>query len=307
MGTKGYTLCAVATGAAYNQMQATLFTASATNGLPDDYTAFCPLNGQSTVAAYASGSGQLDLYAVPAPGQGFGAPVGSQALETGYDILIPFTIGTQELALAYTSSSGIFQFFGVTGSGFQPLNTFSSTSPSTVSLTTVLPFFDWQGSTKGGSYMIGYDTNTGQVAFYQLTAQDDGTVAVNVVWQPTQLWDTGWMRFGYFQFGPESFFIKTNPSHGHVYIDHIMDDPSQGSHPAVTGLPLPLDLTATVTFTLQGDPCFATYFASSGAVTLNRFRGDLNGWFEGAQATVTNGGSMAVSLVNGSAPVILFY
>lgn len=309
MGTKGYTLCAVSPGSAYNQMQATVYTAGTSDGLPDGYTAFVPVvsGGTASVAAYDSATGQVDVYALPTPGQGFGSATGSQTLAAGWDMLLPFTLGDQGMVLGYAAGSGTFQFYSLSGATFQAQNTFTGTSPATTSLTTVVPFLDWDGSTPGGSYLLCYDMNTGQVAIYQLTAGENGAVEVGLTWQPDELWATGWTRFGPFQFGPENFFIKTNVDYNTVYIDHIMDSASLGTHPAAKGLPLPLDLTAVTPFTLLTDPCFATYLASSGAVTLNRFQGNLQGWFEGAQATAISGAGTATFLPGGDSPLILIY
>ena len=304
--TRGYTLCSVGAGSAYNQMQAAVFTASQENGLPAGYTAFLPLAGAGAVAAYNSTTGDADVYAVPAAGQGFGASSGSQSPGAGFDALLPFTLGGQPMALGYSSSSGTVQFFGVSGTTLTARNTFAAGS----GMTTVLPFLDWDGSTAGGTYLLCYDMNSGAVAIYQLTASGGGVQATKA-WSPSEPWAEGWTRFGLFQYGPENFFIKTNVKYGTVFIDHIMDEPSQGTHPAQEHLPLPLDLTAVATFTLLGDPCFATYLANSGAATFNRFRGDLTGWTEGAQATAVTGGSLAVSLPSassgGSAATLLFY
>jgi hypothetical protein len=309
MGNKGYTLCAVAPGPAYNQMTADVFTAGSDNGLPDGYTAFCPLAGQTSVAAYASATGQADVYAVPAAGQGFAAPAGSQQLTAGFDVLQPFTLGDQPMAVGYAAATGTFQFYSVSGGTFQALSTFSGTSPTTTGFTTVFTFLDWDEGKPVGTYLLGYEMDTGKVAIYHLSAGTGtaGSLDVSMVWQPAKPWAEGWTRFGVFQFGPENFFIKTNINYGKVFIDHIMDDPGEGTHPAVTDLPLPQDLTAVATFTLLADPCLATYLASSGEITLNRFQGSLAGWYPGAQATGVTGASQAVSLTGGAAPTLLFY
>src|SRR6185295_18798465 len=247
MGTKPYTLCAVSPGSAYNQMQTALYSASTGDGLPDDYTAFVPIasggSGEAgSVAAYASGTGRLDIYAVPGPGQGFAAPIGSQTHASGWDLLLPFSLGSQAMALGYSAASGTFEFYGLSGVTFKARNHFTGSSPGTAGFTTVLPFLDWDGSTPSGSYMLCYDSNTGQAAIYQLSAGESGKVEVALVWQPSELWAEGWERFGLFQLGPENFFLKTNVVHDTVYIDHVMDEASLGTHPAAKGLPLPLDL-----------------------------------------------------------------
>lgn len=298
MPSKRYALCSISAGAKYNAMKAKLYMPRI-GGLPNDYTAFCPFAGH--LAAYAAKSGRLDVYANPAPGKGFGKPVATQTIATGLAFLQPFQLGTvrkpqTQMAVGYDSTSGVLQFYAIDGTSFDAKNTYKSFP----ALTTLLPYLSWDGS-----YLLCYDMTNGHVTTYSLAAGTGGDVTVTAVWKPTKPWAKGWTRFGPFRFGPENFFIKTNIDAKHTYIDHLMDDAGEGSHPAAENLPLPLNLAAVATFTLDSDPCFATY-APSGAVELNRFRGDVQGWFTGAKTKVMRGARFAVALES-ETPVVLFY
>jgi len=293
--TKNATLTLVTTGAKYNQLKTKSFDAT----LPADYTSFCAIAGH--LLAYASASGRLDVYANPAKGK-LGAPVHSQTIGTGFSIITAFALGTVTgtanvpMVLAYDAASGAMQFFTITGNALHAQN--KANGPK--NCTTLLPFLNWNGS-----YVLCYDSATGGVGTYKLSAASGGNVSVKQVWKPSKNWAAGWTRFGPFQFGHETFFIKTNAIHHNTYVDHLLDDASLGSHPDHPDVPLDPNLTALATFILGGDPCFATYQAKTGATTFNRFTGDLL-WVEGAKDTAVKKGSIAVALST-SEPMLLFY
>lgn len=301
--SRDYTLASITTGSAYNQMQVKLFHGS---GWPGDYTAFAAV--EPHLAAYASGDGRIDFYTTPPAGSGFGKPAGTAGAAAGFDLVVPVTIGKAALLAGYTAASGAMTFYALSGTSIAALTQSGPAFPK--DLTTIVPFRSWGGSpftADGASYLLCYTRVSGTVGIYALTVSGK-KVGVTLVWSPSKPWATGWTRFGLFQFGTENFFIKTNEVHKTVFIDHIMDvaDKTQGTHPAAEHLPLPLNLTAIATFTLAGDPCFATYLASSGAVTFNRFLGDLSGWTPGAKATAVTGGTTAAALP-GSIATVLFY
>jgi hypothetical protein len=293
--TKNATLTLVTAGAKYNQMKTKTFEAT----LPADYTSFCAIDGY--LLAYASASGRLDAYANPSKGK-LGAPSASQTIDTGFTALASFALGAAAgktnvpMVLAYDAATGAMQFFTISGDELHAQNT----AHVSKNCTTILPFLTWSGS-----YVLCYDTKTGGVGTWQLSASGGGNVGIKQVWDPAKNWAAGWTRFGPFQFGHENFFIKTNSIHHNSYIDHLLDDASLGSHPDHENVPLDPNLTAVATFALGGDPCFATYQAKNGGTTFNRFTGALD-WVEGARGEAVKKGSVAVALSTAE-PMVLFY
>jgi len=75
----------------------------------------------------------------------------------------------------------------------------------------------------------------------------------------TKEWAQGWTRFAFFKMGGENFFLKTNPPHKNVNIDHMVDNPAEGSHPVGTHLPLALDLDVVAAVNFKHNAYFASY------------------------------------------------
>jgi hypothetical protein len=93
-------------------------------------------------------------------------------------------------------------------------------------------------------------------------------------------WARRWTRFAFFQLGGETFFLKTNIGRLNVNIDHILDDPSNGTIKVATHLDLhnAMDLDIVRPFELDyGEPWFVTYMADA-RTTLNRIHANCDGW-----------------------------
>lgn len=273
-------------------------------GLPSDLTQIVgvALGNKSFIAGYSPARGALDFFALGASGKITPKPVGSFALGTGWDIVQPFTIAKKPALLAYSAQSGAFQFWSVSAPGkllslgtYPPPNT-----PPTTGFTLVQPL-----AYRNVPYLLGYNTANGTVSTYQLGKDTASPLAVQEL--GTWTWAKGWARFGFFQFGGEWYFIKTNTVYKKVFLDHLWDDPSTyPSHPVCETFPLSQSLQAITTFSLGHFPYYFTY-ASNGAATVSQIWGDGTGSTLGGKVAAPKKASLVSSFANGATPLVLVY
>jgi hypothetical protein len=214
------------------------------------------------------------------------APAAS-SLELGgpWDTIEPFQLGGATYLLAYASTTGELAFIPLDEQlrSHTPYR-FSRVRPPgpTAGFDVAQPIV-----VNGMVYVLCYSAATGNVNAYSLTA-----TAAAAAGSPPQTpallaapiwvhqWARNWTRFAFFQLGGETFFLKTNTGKLNVNIDHVLDDPTQGTVEVGTYLQLDnaLELDLVRAFHLGGgDPYFIAYLGN-GSTTLYRFHGDCQGW-----------------------------
>ncbi|MBU6997061.1 MAG: hypothetical protein HXS42_05360 [Theionarchaea archaeon] len=275
----------------------------ATGTLPEGYTSIFPfaINSDSYMLMYDTTTHEADMYLIK--GTTWMNRVASQDLDSGFDIMNSFLLANQPHILAYNAKSGTFEFFLIEQNlTLSLLYTYSKSygDDATVGYTTVQPF-----SYRGSVYYLCYNFDTGGIAVYQLSVPETEPLKTTGIY--LHEWAQGWTRFAFFKVGGENFFLKTNTKYVNVNIDHIVDDPSQGSHPVGTHLNLPQDLDTVAAFSMNGgDPYFVTY-KKSGETTFNRIHGDCLGWTQEAALSTVEDASLAVPFQIGSMNYVLIY
>ena len=219
------------------------------------------------------------------------SPIIELDAEKPYQQLSPFMLGNQLHLLAYNDSDGIFDFFRVMPDHFAHQCRFQKTYGDITAGFSPVHAFAYRDSCQ----FMAYNKSTGTSRLYQLTVPPNTPLGVDMTWQKE--WAKGWENFSFFTLGGENFFFKMNPRYNAVNIDHYMDDPSQGSHPVGTKLPLSMDTTQTATVALQEGPGFIAYETGNGQLTVNRFHTDCQGWTCQAKQAV-NAGSSRLLVIN---------
>lgn len=237
-------------------------------------------------------------------------PVDSQ-LDIGgpWDVIEPFEIGNVPHLLAYSSDDGGFSFIPLTDElGTKPpyqysrrrdpgmTKGFDVTSPVVIN---------------GAVYYLCYSFDGGQVYIYSLDVVASSPPSrAPLISKPVWLhqWARRWTRFAFFELGGESYFLKTNVGKLNVNIDHIQDNPADGTVEVGTYLDLEdaLDLDIVRAFYLGGgNPYFVTYM-KSGKTTLNRFNGDCRGWTTEARLDTVAEATQIVPIQSGEICYLLF-
>ncbi|MGC1121148.1 MAG: hypothetical protein WBA22_08640 [Candidatus Methanofastidiosia archaeon] len=274
-----------------------------TGTLPEGYTSIFPfaINSNPYMLMYDKTTHKADIYLTK--DTTWMNRTASHDLDSDFDIMSPFLLAKQPHILAYNAKSGKFEFFRIEQDlTLSLLYTYSKTygDDATVGYTTVQPF-----SYRGSVYYLCYNFDTGTVAAYQLSVPATEPLKTTGIY--LHEWAQGWTRFAFFEFGGENFFLKTNTKYVNVNIDHIVDDPSQGSHPVGTHLNLPQDLDAVAAFSMDGgDPYFVTY-KKSGETTFNRIHGDCLGWTQEAALSTGEDAGLVVPFEIGSINYVLIY
>lgn len=271
--------------------------------LPEGYTSILPftISKKPYMLMYDKTTHEVDIYLTK--NTTWMDRVASHDLDSDFDILNPLLLANQPHILAYNAKSGKFEFFRIEQDlTLSLLYTYSKTygDDATTGYTTVQPF-----SYRGPVYYLCYNFDTGRVAVYELSVPETKPLKTTNVY--LHQWAQGWTRFAFFEFGGENFFLKTNTKYLDVNIDHIVDDPSQGSHPVGTHLNLPQDLDAVAAFSMDGgDPYFVTY-KKSGETTFNRIHGDCLGWTQEAALSTVKDADLVVPFEIDSSNYVLIY
>ena len=266
------------------------------------------------VVAYSKEMADSDVY-VFAPSDEWLKPAGvKMALGAGKDILNIFTLGDKPHLTTYTEKDGTFTTYGVRDdlSLSKPYVFYRSHELAISKGFSTVKFFTQLGQV----VFLGYNKTTGYVAMYtaSITPVSPGPGELPLVMLPiwSHPWAPSWVRFAFFQFGGENFFLKTNignPQNINVNIDHVMDILTAGTAEVGTGLQLAkaLDLTNVEPFTLRGDPYFAAYLSGTGELTLYRFHSDCRGWTAVARCDAPTGASVMTPIaVSDSEAVLVF-
>jgi len=246
-----------------------------------------------------------------APAAPWITPVDSRLdLEGPWDVIEPFTLGNALHLLAYASESGQFSFIPVGEDlASQPPYGYSRLRGPEVT-----KGFDVAQpvAIDGAMYYLCYSFDGGQVHIYSLAVTPSSPsrqapLSSEPVW--LHQWARKWTRFAFFELGGETFFLKTNVGKPNVNIDHVRDNPADGTVEVGTYLELEdaLELDLVRSFYLGGgDPYFVTYM-KSGKTTVNRFNGDCLGWTTEAQATTVEGATAIVPIQAEGKCFLLFY
>jgi hypothetical protein len=261
-----------------------VFSGDAGTILKRKYTAMsaASVSGVGFLVAYNKDGGDADIYRLH-DGNPWINYATTISVGAGWDLVEMFILGNQPHLVFYQRSNGTFSIF--------PLNDqLNSTShfqyvrnhdPGvTQGFTTVKAF-----SNHGVVVVLGYDFDSGRVAMYALSVVATSPpgvspIAASNAW--AHLWARGWTRFAFFQLGGENFFLKTNTVWTNVNIDHIMDNPKDGTSEVATHMekddPEILSMDLFHAFYLRnGDPHFLAY-KSDGATNLYRINSDCQGW-----------------------------
>ncbi len=245
----------------------------------------------------------------------FLAPTPS-TLEPGgpWDSVEPLCIGGDTYLLAYAAAAGQMAFIPID----EQLRSYAPYQFSRLREPGITKGFDVvQPVVVNGSVnVLCYGSSTGEVNIYSLNAtarpaagSPPGTPALLAAAAWVHQWARHWTRFAFFELGGEAFFLKTNTGKLNVNIDHILDDPSQGTVEVGTYLELDnaLELDIVRPFYMAGgDPYFLAYM-NSGSTTLYRFHSDCRGWTEQASLQAVAGATTIVPLLAGGETYLLFY
>lgn len=261
-----------------------VYSEAAGNIFKQDYTALSSYSiaDGAILIAYNKDGDKADLYRLldVGPWIQFAATIN---VGTDWDLLETFILGNQPHLLFYQRKNGTFAIHPLdiqlnSVSSFQYVR--NHDPGVTQGFTLVKPFIN-----RGGIIFMGYDFDSGRVAMYSLSVKamsPPGTaplLATNV-W--SHLWARGWTRFAFFQLGGENFFLKTNTVWTNVNIDHVLDDPKEGTAEVATHIESKdqeiLSMSNFQPFSLgNGDPHFLAY-KLDGTTNLYRINSDCLGW-----------------------------
>lgn len=243
---------------------------------------------------------------------GWFAPAESQIdLGGAWDIIEPFVIGNIPHLMAYESKKGQFSFFPITDDlkSLSPYTYARNHEPGiTAGYSVAQPITIF-----GMVYYLCYSFDTGKVAIYSLdviASSPAGTPPLMSNYSWIHQWARDWTRFAFFQLGGENFFFKINVGKSpNVNIDHVTDDPTQGTVEVGSHLQLDnaMEIDIARAFYLGGgDPYFLTY-VKDGTTEVNRFRGDCLGWSTEASLNTVEDATQIVPLQIGDQCFVLFY
>ncbi len=235
---------------------------------------------------YSNKSHHYAIYKVEAGGAaltktGDGELHYGKAKPLAYTIITPFILGGVQYIVAYEPKGGKFDYYALDGksaNGVADYSYYVGLNPQSRGFTEIDTF-----NVRYTQYMFAYDTHLGTMIIFQLSVPPIGPKIYTtpyLIANPS--WAPGWVRFACFQWGGENFFLKTNIKEHDVNIDHIFDEPLDGTHPVGDDLPLSQTLTTVNPFFHDFAPYFLTFDEKDGAITFNRFHSDAKGWTEQA-------------------------
>jgi len=298
-----------------DQVTLTKVWTQGTSGLSQGYTNLVPiqLGEEAILLAFDKETQEVDTYALtPAAPWVKALPAKTKLPNGPWDRLGAFTLGNAQYVYTYRSDTGGFGFFAVHNDLslsdpyiFAP----SHTTPS-AGFTSVAPY-----TSLGQQYLLGYDFDTGRVEniVVKVVPSSIGNappLAAQNVW--FHLWAKGWTHFAMFQLGGANFFFKINTDKLNVNIDHMQDDPSQGSIEVGSQLQsqLPdaesINAAAIIPWS-AGTPYLVTYIATSGQTEVYAIRADCLGWIKQVSAAAETNATAIVPYRIGETSYVLFY
>jgi hypothetical protein len=272
-----------------------------------------PVNDQVHLLAYGPAQDHLDIYAFTPAKPWLKSVAGKPNIGKGKDIINAFTLGNLPYVSAYTAKNGMFETYSIATdlTISKPYQFYRNHELAISHGFSTVKFFTQFGQMA----FLGYRADTGYVAMYTLnvTVSSPAPGAPPLLMLPvwSHPWAPGWMRFAFFQFGGEPFFLKTNVKILNVNIDHVLDTLSAGTAEVGTllqaQLPDALKITNVEPFTLaNGEPYFVTYMSGTGAATLNRIHADCLGWTEVARFEAPKNSSVVTPVSVGGQLFLIF-
>jgi len=233
------------------------------------------------------------------------------------DIIESFILGMAPYLLAYEAEKGMFSFFPIANdlcAQTPPYQYQHARVPLTQGFTVTEPII-----VNSMLYIICYNFKTGDVDIWSLSVtpfpepgSPPGTPPLLILPVWVHQWAKSWSRFAFFTMGAETFFFKINFGPKlNVNIDHVLDDPSEGSVEVGTWLQKQLDdptkIDIVEPFTMNGgDPYFVTY-RNDGSTDWFRIHGDCQGWTKEATGATVKAATQVVPYQIGSDRFALFY
>jgi len=283
--------------------------------LAKSYSTLVPfsINSNTYLLAYSPEQTACDVYLFN-EGNGSLKPTTAQlAVGGGKNIINVFTLGNRPYLCAYTAQDGVFTTYAILDdlSLSKPYVFYRNHELAISKGFSTVKFF----SQLGQVVFLGYNKTTGYVAMYTASitpiSPNPGDLPLLMLPIWSHPWAPGWVRFAFFQFGGENFFLKTNisnPQNVNVNIDHVFDMPTAGTAEVGTRLNLvkALDLTSVEPFSLGADPYFSTYISGTGELTLYRFHSDCQGWTSVARFDGPPGATVMTPVRASDSRVFLF-
>ncbi len=292
-----------------------VWTQGASGTIAAGYTSLVPvqISGSVVLFAHNKAAQKTDVYMLSDSDPRVQRTHAQPDLAGGpWDIVSAFVLGNDSYLLTYRRDDGRFGFFRIVGdlSVSKPYSFALPRNTPTKGFSTVAPFTSLRQQ-----YFLGYDFDTGVVATFNVAVTSSSVGGVpplhaRNVWY--YRWAEGWTHFVFFQFGGANFFFKINTAKLNVNIDHIQDDPAQGTVEVGTGLQtqladaLSIDIAAAVPWD-AGEPHLLTYIASNGATGVHLVHANCEGWTNLDVSTTVTGASQAVPFRIGGASYVLFY
>jgi hypothetical protein len=276
------------------------------------YTSLFTLGSASKwhLIGYRADEEAADAYEITSSGIPFRSMGAKLNIGSGWDAICPFVLGNKPYLMCYRRQTGVFGFFEV----YDDLSVSKAyrwahpRDPGlSVGFTTVRAVV-----CVGQLYFFGYNFDTGNVVLYSLaitskSADDIPPLAGHHLWQRS--WAQGWARFAFFVLGGGNFFLKTNTRRPNVNIDHIQDNPSDGTVEIATQMNLTdaQDLTICESFVMaDGEPFFAAY-KKDGTTAFYRFHSDCQGWTEVASGVTVADVTQIATIPSLGPTALLFY
>ncbi|MGH1427825.1 MAG: hypothetical protein ACRBEE_07785 [Arenicella sp.] len=242
-------------------------------------------------AFYNAAKTRVEIYENTAKTGHFFVQKNNTSVTDAIDFLDAFTLGGNVYFSAYSTSGEYINFYALQGD---------------LSLTKVYGGYIGSGYTmikpleyRNSVFFLAYNHTKGSVSKYQIMATSQHPIYINETWSDT--WAKQWMRFAFFQFGGENFFIKTNMLHKKVNIDHLMDDLIEGSHPVLNeAAPSYMQTAVDVkTFSDNDGNAFFAVAQPGGDISVNQVHPNCLGWTEQCSASLTAASSMLPYQVEG--------
>ena len=236
--------------------------------------------GERVLAAYSPGQAGVDIYKIlgTAPWLSLQGTVSSGAQ---CDILNGFCFSNTRYVVTYQANNGDFDFYSLDAT-YKTTGHFSYSrthAPAATAGFTMVRSF----KIAEGIMLMGYNFNTGAICTYRAAAvssspQGTPPMAIHTVWD--HVWAPGWTRFAFFSMASEVFFLKTNTKFPTVNIDHVLDNPDQGTSEVSTRMKLAdaQSLTIVEPFVMDnGHPHFIAY-RPDGTLVVYKFHTDCQSW-----------------------------
>jgi hypothetical protein len=287
--------------------------AQGASGLAAGCTALVPVQVGATTAlfAYNRATQKTEVYTLAggAPALAHARP---QLAGPAWDSLHTFVLGNEPYVMAYEREHGTFGFFRVAHdlSVSRPYSFAAPRNTPTHGFSTVAAY-----TSLGQITVTGYSFDTGTVANFSLAVTSTSSEGVppllaQNLWY--HQWAKGWTRFAFFQLGGANFFFKINTAKLNVNIDHMQDNPAQGSVEVGSylqeQLPDALDISHTAIVPWpNGEPYLLSYIASSGATVVYRIHADCQGWTGVGTATTEKRAAQVIPYRIGATSYVLFY